>query len=261
MSSQKHIQDELRSLGIGLPVNNNQPFSVPEGYFDGLAARILAKVKSMEGSAQSELEEISPLLAGISKQTPFSVPSSYFEENLTGIGAVSGELEESQVLATIGKEMPYAVPGGYFEAFPEQALKTVKPETRVVPLFSRTWMRVASAAAVAGALFFGGYQLLSSNDGDNSFATNLPAIDTVQQQVASNSQPIRKEIKQVSTSELQAFVETMQTNAAKSSATKSKIESGKGMKVEELLKDVSTSEMESFLSDIPTVDDDLIITD
>src|SRR5215204_3810161 len=114
MSSQKNIQDELRSLGSSIPLNNNQPFSVPEGYFEGLAAAVLAKVKNNENSVQAELDEISPMLAGIPKRTPYSVPSSYFENNIGGIDAFIKE-SDSSLLAGIGKQHPYTVPENYFE--------------------------------------------------------------------------------------------------------------------------------------------------
>ena len=257
MSSQKHIQDELRSLGSGLPISNSHAFQVPDGYFDGLAASILAKIKSMEGTVQSELEELSPLLASISKRTPYSVPSSYFEENM-----VSGPLHqeaESSILAVIGKTIPYTAPRGYFEALPEQVLKTVRPKARVVPLFARTWMRVASAAAVIGALFFGGYQLLSSNNNAGTGTADVPKT-TTEQVASSNGQPIRKEIKQVSTKELEEFIETVQVASVRPKAVSEKPKGSEKLKVEDLLKDVSTSEMESFLSAIPTFDDELILT-
>ena len=252
MSSQKHIQDELKSLESNLSFNNNQPFSVPDGYFDGLAASVLAKIKSSEASAKSELGELSPLLAGIPKVTPYSVPFSYFQEN---VETVPGLIQEptSLVLSNIGKELPYSVPEGYFENLSDQVLSKVSIPARVVPLFARTWMRVATAAVVAGALFFAGLQLFS-NKNEGSEIADKPS-DTTQTLVARNGPAIEKVIKQASTKELEEFVETVQVNGKASG--KSESESQK--EVEELLKDVSTNEMESFLSTLP-VDEDLLIT-
>ena len=260
MSSQKNIQDELRGLESSLPVNSNQPFSVPNGYFEGLAAAILAKVKSSESDVQAELDELSPLLAGIPKQMPYSVPLSYFEENAAGLEALRKETEDSFVLTAIGKAMPFTLPQGYFESLPDQIIsKVATPKVKVVPLFARSWMRVASAAAVIGALFFGGYQLLSNKSDRIAPLVNRRSVDTAQNLVANNKRPGTKEIKQVSTKELEAFIETIETDAAKESAKQPK-NAGK-VNVEELLKDVSTSEMERFLSAIPTADDEFLITD
>ena len=253
MSSQKDIQDELKSLESSLPFSNSQPFSVPDGYFEGFAAVVLAKVKGSEMSPDAEMRELSPLLAGIPKITPYSVPLSYFEENLAGAVNKDGvDVEEGWSRTT-----PYAVPDGYFEAFPSVLLnKILLPKAKVVPLFARNWMRVASAAIVGGALFFGGYQLFSKNPEPSEPVAQQP--DTTKNLVASNNQPVLKEIKQASTKELEEFIETVQVTAA---LTPKQNKLSDKNEVEELLKDVPTSEMEVFLSAIPTADDDLLITD
>src|SRR5690242_253919 len=110
MDNQNNIQDELRGLNSSLPVNNSQPpFSVPEGYFNGLAASILAKVKGQSSAAADELQELSPLLAGIPKTIPYTVPEGYFEQNMASLLFLVNEAE-SPVLAAIDKAMPYSVP-------------------------------------------------------------------------------------------------------------------------------------------------------
>jgi hypothetical protein len=258
MSSQKNIQDELRSLGSGLPVHDNQPFSVPDGYFEGLAATILAKVKSSESAVQAELNDLSPMLAGISKQMPYAVPAFYFEKNVEELTAITGETDSS-ILAPIGKTTPYTVPEGYFSALPEVVLsKVTKTQAKVVPLFARTWMRVASAAVIAGALFFGGYQLLTNSTENNAAVTASQPAAKEQNLVANNTKPIEKEMNQVSTKELEEFIETVRVKPAKAADKENKTAD---KEVEKLLEDVSTSEMESFLSALPTADDEFLITD
>ena len=51
--------------------------SVPDGYFDSLPLIMLAKVKSQ--GEENELGTIAPVLAGISREMPYSVPAGYFE--------------------------------------------------------------------------------------------------------------------------------------------------------------------------------------
>ena len=70
MNNQNNIQDELRGLNSNLPAYNSQqnPFSVPEGYFDGLAAFVLAKIKGQNTSVADELKDISPFLANLSRE-------------------------------------------------------------------------------------------------------------------------------------------------------------------------------------------------
>lgn len=256
MSNPINIQDELRSLESSLPVNNIQPFTVPEGYFEGLPAAILAKLKNTEVSADAELQELSPLLAGIPKRTPYAVPSSYFENTVEDFSGLTQE-SDSPILNAIGKNTPYQAPESYFDGLAKEILaKVSKPQAKVVPLFARTWMRVASAAAVAGALFFGGYQLLVNNDREvTPGVAQQTTIANDQNLLANNSQPLEKEIRQVSTKELEDFIATVQPGTE--SIVDEKSTSDKN-EVEELLKDVSTNEMESFLSAMPLVDEDIL---
>ena len=50
--------------------------STPENYFSTFPNKLLEKIK--EENTTVELEEISPMLAGMQKQNPFYVPENYF---------------------------------------------------------------------------------------------------------------------------------------------------------------------------------------
>lgn len=253
MNRQKHIQDELKSLQSTLPLINNPVFSVPEGYFEGLAVSVLAKVRSSELSAKAELGELSPLLAGIPKVTPYSVPSSYFDQT-PYIPLTVGE--GSSILAGIGKEVPYTVPQGYFEELPHQLLaKVATQKAKVIPLFARTWMRVASAAVIGGALFVAGYQFFDKKPVDN--VAVQPPVEVQQNSVAKQTPVVQQDIKSISTQELEEFIETVKGgNEAIDKTTASKKN-----EVKELLKDVSDKDIESFLLDVASAEDELFVTD
>jgi hypothetical protein len=76
-------------------VNPNNPFTVPEGYFDGLNEMILSKIK---------LEELK------NNSTGFTVPENYFDELSANIQSRIN-LEEA-----LDKETsPFGVPDGYFD--------------------------------------------------------------------------------------------------------------------------------------------------
>lgn len=62
---------------VGKMAGTQKP-AVPEGYFESFPATLLAKIRAME--TPQEADEISHLLAGISKKMPFSVPQGYFEQ-------------------------------------------------------------------------------------------------------------------------------------------------------------------------------------
>lgn len=255
MSNQKNIQDELKNLESGLPFINNPVFSVPNGYFEGLASSVLAKVKASEASAaQVELAELSPLLAGIPRAMPYSVPLFYFEENASFIPEFSQNPQLS-LLDSIGKNVPYKIPEGYFDTLPEVIKsKVAEPLTKVVPLFARKWVRMAVAAVVGGALFAGGYQYFSETP-LVSLAKN--SVDTTQNLVAGNAPAIEQEIKKTSTKELDEFIRNVGINVKTQKAIKASAEKDS---VKALLEDVSDTEMESFLSVLPPSDDNAVTT-
>jgi hypothetical protein len=127
----------------------------PDGYFTGLAAGILQKVKMEE-------EEIVAPFAGISKSNPFSLPEGYFEQFATQVmqkvrsGEVADELAElSPLLADAPKSMPYSVPAGYFDQLDTRLATAMEPDTKVVPLRPRR-MSVYKWAAAACMIILAG---------------------------------------------------------------------------------------------------------
>jgi hypothetical protein len=213
----------------------------------------LAKVKSSELSVQTELGELSPLLAGIPKITPYSVPPLYFEQNVNNLPVFTEEAE-SPLLTTIGKNLPYEVPQGYFEHLPQQVLAQVSPtKTKVVPLFGRTWMRVASAAVIGGALFIAGYQYFGNR---TEMVAKNP--DSTQTTVARQSPVVEQEINKLSTKDLEEFIREVQVPLNKD--VKEPVIASKKNEIKELLRDISDTEIESFLSDM-SAGDELFVTD
>jgi hypothetical protein len=262
MEDQNNIPDELRSLNSGLPDPNSQqnPFSVPQGYFDGLAAFILSKVKAHELSAAAELQQLSPFLAGLSKEMPYTLPAGYFEENMTNLPFLTRK-EESVVLAAIGKELPYTVSQGYFENLPEQVLEKVSPpKAKVVPLFARKWMRAAVAAVVGGVILFGGYHLLNAPGDEETTANAYRPADTTATLVAKNERPsVVQDIKKASNEELDAFIKSVPLNTV--NISKQTATNTDKKEVKELLKDVSVKEIDNFLEQLPATDEDLASID
>src|SRR5215204_1720460 len=71
----------------------------------------------------SELQSISPTVAGIAPVNPYKVPQGYFEDLATQILALTKQPSTSLTAAATN---PYTIPEGYFEKFPEQILAIVK---------------------------------------------------------------------------------------------------------------------------------------
>lgn len=65
------------------------PYNVPEGYFDTLASSILKKIKEEDNNnvlqVQEELDQLAPLLNSIGKTAPFNVPVGYFDGIATAV--------------------------------------------------------------------------------------------------------------------------------------------------------------------------------
>lgn len=241
MNNRNTIQDELNELNSGLSSNTNgTPYSVPEGYFEGLAASVLAKIKGEQAvSASEEIAQLSPMLAGISKKLPYSVPDDYFQSNIEGLKAFTSEEEESLVLSFIDKQMPYEVPAGYFANVPDQVLEKISDRTRVVPLMKRKWMRLAVAAVVTGIIAVSGINYFNSrgnaSDGSNS------------------GEAVAVELNEVSTEELNEFINNTTagiTDDNKNQLTAQNTPSRK--EVKQLFDDVSDKELEAFLNQVPT---------
>ena len=237
MNKRNTIQDELNELNSGLNADaGNTPFSVPEGYFEGLAGAVLAKIKDETPvSAVEEIIQLSPLLAGIPRKLPYAVPEDYFQSNIENLWAFTSENEESLVLSFVEKDMPYEVPAGYFANFSEQVLEKVSNGGgKVVPMMRRKWMRMAVAAAVTGIMAISGFFYFNNRSGHQT------------------TDPVTA-VKKASTEELNEFIKSTVVNIGAPVTAKNTTDGKK------LFNDVSDKELEAFLNQVPTDDDDLDI--
>lgn len=256
MTNRDTILNELIELGSPLASHNPQnPYSVPAGYFETLAAVVINRIKALEASdAKEELEFLSPFLAGISRKNPFTVPSGYFESMQSfSVPEPGKDLSASQELDLISpllgradKKTPYTVPEGYFDNLPPQVMqKTMDGGGKLVSITARKWFRYAAAAVITGVI------------------TTLALILLVNSQVDPNKNPhrwVQKNVeKKVSEEQLDAFV-AMVGDEPKS-ANGNRGVSAK--EVEELVKDIPKAEIEQFLMETsaPEIVDSEILMD
>jgi hypothetical protein len=152
------------------------------------------------------------------------------------------------------------VPDGYFEQVPQQILSTLaRPKAKLVPFFSRTWMKAAVAAMIGGIIFLGGYRLLHNPEETMPADMAKQSADTTRNLVAKNRTNVTQEMKNISTEELDEFMKTVPYQAAKKQ--KSAFQPKQEKDIEELLKDVSQKEIDAFLDAIPTADENLMVID
>lgn len=231
--------NELESSLATLPVQNT--YSVPEGYFDGLAQQVLRRVKAMEAAtAGEELAHLSPVVSDMPRQMPYTVPAGYFNELSERMLDVvkdnmqtpAEELRQlSPLLGSLKKEMPFSVPQGYFEsvAIPQTA---EKPAAKVVSLTSRKWFRYAVAAMIIGVISTL-FVIIKKNNVDP------------------NKNPggwVAKQMKNVSTDDLNNFIELTDETLPQKEVIAS---ADKKEEVKQLLQDVSDKEIQEFLDELP----------
>ena len=235
MKTWNTIQNELKELDSSLSsAKLPEVYAVPEGYFENFAQTVLQKIKSDAASASEELETLSPLLAGLSRKMPYSVPQGYFSEISNQLPGITSDEKLPEVLVKAGKLMPYEVPVGYFEDLPTTILNKVNPmrkTAKVISMNSR-WMKYAAAAMVAGIIAISSIFYFGNRKGTE------PSVHS--------EQWIASKLKNVSTKEIEEFINTADIN----STALAQRSSGK-TEVRSLLNDVPDSELDKFLDEVP----------
>jgi len=256
MTTRNTILNELADLGSGLKDHNPQNiYAVPAGYFEGLAAQILNRIKALDANnAKDELNFLSPLLGNISKETPYRVPAGFFqslsedvlkriseqEDHLhkASVGQTSEEEIESlsPLLSGLKNKNPYSVPTGYFETLGTKVVRKdsfgEKQEAKVISITRRKWYRLAAAAVVIGIVVISGLLFVKQrqvNPIDNPHAW------------------IEKNVKKVDKAKIDELVSL--TNGDTNNKSDSETEAVQKAEIKELMKDVPEKEIEEFLND------------
>lgn len=132
MTLRDNILQELSALNSSLAKAPRQnTYTVPEGYFEGLASQLIQRIRAMESNDPTvELVALSPFVSGLPKRIPYLVPAGYFEtlkerlELALQMDPVSIQLKDA------GKQLPYEVPAGYFDNLAERMLHAVKTDAK-----------------------------------------------------------------------------------------------------------------------------------
>ena len=243
MTNRNTILNELAEMGSSLSSHKPQnSYQVPDGYFEGLAAQIMNRIKALESAdAQEEIALLSPLLSHISKETPYTVPVGYFgnlDEKIiekirehADYQTSEEEIETlSPLLSSLKNKNPYSLPAGYFENL-EIGVK--QKETKVVSITSRRWYRLAAAAVVAGIIVIGGLFFLNNGKVDPNKKPD--------EWIAKN---VVKKINGEKIDELVTLAD--EENGFK---TNNETDETGQAEIKELMKDVSEKEIREFLND------------
>jgi hypothetical protein len=183
--------------------NIETPYSVPQGYFEEFAGKLLARIKAgQSGDPREELSVLSPLLDRIDKKSPFQAPQGYFD-NLTGnvlsgVGAidfVNDELESlSSLMTGLRDKTVYRTPEGYFDGLSDAILTRLRQPSKEAPvipmgarnpgtarrhLSTRKWFRYSAAAVTAGLILTMGWLGLhnpATSAGGNELTASLSRV-------------------------------------------------------------------------------------
>ena len=214
-------------------IDSKNCYAIPEGYFEGLAAHMLQRIREHETADSSDDSEITFLAT---KEMPYVVPAGYFEKLSSDIlqnisaenphGSVQEELTAlSPLLAGMKKDNPYFLPEDYFKN-----IAVVKAPAKVISLTGRKWFRYAAAAVVAGIIVLAALVIPNTN---NDTGKSLAKFEKT----------LEKEIDRTSDEELDEFIDqftdaglTGKENAATTDAN-------------DLLKDIPDNELKLFLEE------------
>ncbi|MGZ8558174.1 MAG: hypothetical protein ACXWWC_07575 [Chitinophagaceae bacterium] len=226
-------------------VSKQLPYSVPAGYFEGLEKKLEQSISNTrDQTTQEELEHLSPLLNELKKKNTYTIPAGYFEwlgkslKKITSIAddqAAQEELEAlSPLLSQLKKKRTYSVPVGYFENMQPAVKKANGPTAKVISITSRKWFRYPAVAMVIGIVATVGLLIFNKQNtidpSDKSYSW------------------IKKNLKKVSTDDINEFVELANAGTADVAKTDAKDE------ISNLLKDVSDKEIQDFLNDTQTAE-------
>lgn len=241
MITRNTISNELRDLDSTLEnLSPQNLYEVPTGYFEGLPAQVLNRIKALEAkNAKNELGYLSSLLSNASKETPYTIPANYFQ-NLTDslLYAVNNSTAQSSdeeieslspLLSSLKDKNPYSVPDGYFDTL---ETKKEKQQAKVISFTTRKWYRMAIAAAVIGIVAITGIFIFRTGNGN---------INDPQAWVNKNV------IKKVSTEKLDEFVTLVASTNIPKPSEETKV--ADEVEIKELIKDVPQKEIDAFLND------------
>ncbi|HEX3024398.1 MAG TPA: hypothetical protein VHP12_04235 [Chitinophagaceae bacterium] len=220
MTQKETIFEELTIISPVLTtLNRSNLFIVPQGYFEGLTADIIARIKR------------EALLAG-AKSNTFTIPENYFEtfsgKILSKINneknEFADELEKiAPLLNTISKKNIYAVPENYFENF--SITKNKKQAAKIISFgFARKWISYAAAAIIGGVLITGGFLYQNKQSSFN----------------------VTEELNNISDSELNAYIEN---DSLALSTENSFFKEQELPDIKQSLSTVSDEELQQYLND------------
>lgn len=184
MNRQTYISDELLQIAPGISWPAEVPFTVPADYFEHLAAAILLQIQleDLRSETAATPGHQATIPAGYFEELPKAILQRIqAEEEQPDLITAKAELETlSPFLAAIPREVPFTVPNGYFETLRADAdhPRTANPLRTVHRNRTATWLKWTVAACLTA--FIGSSALLfviNNNNHHNNIEKQLEALD------------------------------------------------------------------------------------
>ncbi len=204
MENRNDILNELKELSATLAAMEKvNVFTVPQGYFEYLAADIFMGIETETGSVKtaSPVGDVpAGYFDGLAGSILAKIKKQQTEDAATEIRALS------PMLYSIQNEQVYQVPPGYFEGLSETVLNTVNPQIKVISMKRRTttFFKYAVAAAFTGVMALGVFKFT----GNTNEKIELPAYVTD----GLKMQDVDQELAKISDADIVKFLEANGTD-------------------------------------------------
>ncbi len=123
MENSNTILNELKEISaVVAGIGQQQPYSVPEGYFNSLPQQLMLRIGLEENAATDPM-------VNISKDNVYQAPAGYFE-NLAGniLKQIKEEEASADPVVRLTKENMYQAPAGYFDGLAGNILNRIMEE-------------------------------------------------------------------------------------------------------------------------------------
>ncbi|RYY70221.1 MAG: hypothetical protein EOO13_07230 [Chitinophagaceae bacterium] len=189
--------------------------SVPEGYFDGLAANIMNRIKVAESSTENSVDSISAIIGPIGNRNIFTVPDGYFEtladsimqriSDETGSDVMRETNSISPVLAAIGNKNVFRVPEHYFETLSISRNTEISAPAKLVRMTPRrAILKYAAAAVITGLLATSAFFAFNKNENEGE----LNAVVMKEAESIIDNKSFDKELASLNDADIVNFLES-----------------------------------------------------
>ncbi|MBS1917725.1 MAG: hypothetical protein JST87_15750 [Bacteroidetes bacterium] len=242
-------KNELQGDTVTSQFSKNMPYSVPARYFESFAENVLLRIQAEKaGSADEELEILSPFLNRLDKKNLYSVPEGFFSElagnmnsGMQAIEFVNSELENlSPLMNSLKNKNVYETPAGYFNDFAGTVLNRIKQQPAIVISIykKRSWLKYAVAAAVIAFIATGSFLFLNKHTS------------------SANEDPIQQ-LSQVSDQDMLNYLDNQSTPAVSAEPSNNNVASIDITEndVKDLFSNVSDDELQQYVDEnVPSKD-------